>query len=44
VRRQDRDEWVRRLLERYVARIEETCRRHPFQWFNFFDFWGEEPG
>jgi predicted LPLAT superfamily acyltransferase len=44
VRRRQRDEWAGRVLGRYVARIEETCRRHPFQWFNFFDFWGEESG
>jgi len=42
VRRPEREAWARELLLRYVARIEETCRRHPYQWFNFFDFWGKE--
>jgi predicted LPLAT superfamily acyltransferase len=28
------------LLRAYVAEIEKTCYRAPFQWFNFFDFWG----
>ena len=42
VRRPEREAWAHELLLRYVARIEETCRRHPFQWFNFFDFWAEE--
>ena len=37
-----RDAWIRVLLARYVAQIEATCRRHPYQWFNFFDFWEEE--
>ena len=23
----------------YVARLETMCRAHPFQWFNFHDFW-----
>jgi len=42
VRRSEREAWARALLGRYVARIEDTCRRHPYQWFNFFDFWREE--
>jgi predicted LPLAT superfamily acyltransferase len=44
VRRPEREAWARALLARYVARIEDTCRRHPYQWFNFFDFWDEEAG
>ena len=44
VRRAGREAFARELLGRYVARIEETCRRLPYQWFNFFDFWEEEPG
>lgn len=28
------------LLRAYVAEIEKTCHRAPFQWFNFFDYWG----
>jgi predicted LPLAT superfamily acyltransferase len=42
VRRAERAAWASELMGRYVARIEETCRRYPYQWFNFFDFW-EEP-
>lgn len=26
-------------MGRYVARLEAYCRRAPYQWFNFFDFW-----
>ena len=26
-------------LGRYVKALEELCRRHPFQFFNFFDLW-----
>lgn len=29
------------LLRAYVASIEETCYRAPYQWFNFFDYWGD---
>jgi predicted LPLAT superfamily acyltransferase len=44
VPRAARDAWTRALLGRYVAEIEAVCRRHPYQWFNFFDFWEEEVG
>lgn len=26
---------------RYAARLEALCRAHPYNWFNFYDFWGE---
>jgi len=29
------------LLRAFVAEIEETCYRAPYQWFNFFDYWDE---
>ncbi len=25
----------------YAARLEEACRAHPYNWFNFHDFWEE---
>ncbi len=27
-------------LQRYVQSLERHCRDAPFNWFNFFDFWG----
>lgn len=27
-------------MRRYVARLEHYCRLAPFNWFNFYDFWG----
>ena len=27
---------------RYAARLEELCRVHPYNWFNFHDFWEED--
>jgi predicted LPLAT superfamily acyltransferase len=30
---------VRGAIERYVALLEEACRRDPYNWFNFYDFW-----
>jgi len=31
---------ARELLEAYVSELEAGCRRAPYQWFNFYDFWG----
>jgi predicted LPLAT superfamily acyltransferase len=31
---------TRELLEAYVRELEAGCRRAPYQWFNFYDFWG----
>ena len=31
-------------LRRWVALLEETVRRHPTQWFNFFDVWNPVRG
>ncbi len=30
-------------LERYTRRLEHHCRRYPFNWFNFYDFWDDRP-
>jgi predicted LPLAT superfamily acyltransferase len=34
-----REAEVRRAVERYAALLESHCRRDPYNWFNFFDFW-----
>lgn len=34
-----REEALRHSLERYAARLAHHCRRAPYQWFNFYDFW-----
>jgi len=34
---------VRAAIERYVAMLEESCRRDPYNWFNFYDFWHGAP-
>jgi predicted LPLAT superfamily acyltransferase len=39
VSRQDRDEAIRAAVARYARRLEACCREHPYNWFNFFDFW-----
>jgi predicted LPLAT superfamily acyltransferase len=32
---------ARELLAAYVAELETACRRAPYQWFNFYDFWAD---
>ena len=34
-RQADVTAWV----QRYVERLEAVCRAHPYNWFNFYDFW-----
>jgi predicted LPLAT superfamily acyltransferase len=35
-----REEALSRYVAAYAARLEFYCRRFPYQWFNFYDFWG----
>ncbi len=42
--RRERAAGVAELLAAYAARLEHHCLRDPFQWFNFFDYWGEAAG
>ena len=38
----DTDARVRLAIERYVALLERLCVESPYNWFNFYDFWGED--
>lgn len=40
--RANRDAALTTWLTRYAARLAELCRAHPYNWFNFYDFWQEE--
>jgi predicted LPLAT superfamily acyltransferase len=35
----DRGVAINAALTRYVALVEQHCRSHPYNWFNFYDFW-----
>jgi len=37
-----RTQAVRAAIERYVALLEQCCREDPYNWFNFYDFWGAD--
>lgn len=41
--RNTRQESLRVYMERYVKRLEELCCEHPYQWFNYFNFWKQRP-
>jgi predicted LPLAT superfamily acyltransferase len=38
-----RDSAIHEAIIRYVSVLEAICRSHPYNWFNFFDFWHELP-
>jgi len=42
VSRRDRDEAIRAAVARYAQRLEAHCREHPYNWFNFYDFWADD--
>ncbi len=42
VPRRERKRHVEALVGRFVDQLEERCVRAPYQWFNFFDYWGDE--
>jgi predicted LPLAT superfamily acyltransferase len=41
IRRGQRDADVQRWTQRYVDRLDHYARLAPYNWFNFYDFWGE---
>ena len=43
--RKDRNERLHEALGRYVSLLEDVVRQHPYQWYNFYDFWelGDNP-
>ena len=39
-----REPAIHAAIVRYAGVLEAICRSHPYNWFNFFDFWHEIPG
>lgn len=37
-----REAAIQAAMTRYVQILEGYCRSHPYNWFNFFDFWHEQ--
>jgi predicted LPLAT superfamily acyltransferase len=42
--RRERAQHLAMHAQRYADRLEYYCRKAPFQWFNFFDFWARPSG
>jgi len=42
--RRDRAQHLAAWAQRYATRLEHYCRKAPYQWFNFFDFWARPSG
>jgi predicted LPLAT superfamily acyltransferase len=38
-----REALLRQSLQDYVARLEALVREAPYNWFNFYDYWHEDP-
>jgi predicted LPLAT superfamily acyltransferase len=39
----ERTAWAANRLDRYVERLERYACRSPYNWFNFYDYWNENP-
>ena len=40
-KRKEREERIKEAAGFYAKNLEDLCGKHPYQWYNFFDFWGE---
>lgn len=43
VGRGQRDAALQAAIARYAALLDQYCRKAPYNWFNFFDFWQSAP-
>lgn len=37
--RKERPERLRMLVQEYTQLLQKLCLRHPYQWYNFYNFW-----
>lgn len=40
--RSERDSHVKETTQKYIERVEYYLKKHPYNWFNFYDFWHDE--
>ena len=40
--RKERENQIRDGVKQYASVLEKMTRTHPYQWYNFFDFWAED--
>jgi len=44
VPRREREARAAELARQYATVLEQYCLRYPYQWFNFYDYWGDGAG
>jgi predicted LPLAT superfamily acyltransferase len=37
--RREREGRIKELASCFALRLEQYCKEHPYQWYNFYDFW-----
>lgn len=42
VARADRQKYLQENMQQYAAVLEQYAQAHPYNWFNFYDFWAHE--
>ena len=40
-KRSERETNIRQMCLEYIQELEKNCMEHPYQWYNFFDFWAK---
>jgi len=40
--RRERDAIIQACMQQYTGMMEEMLRQYPYNWFNFYDYWGDE--
>jgi predicted LPLAT superfamily acyltransferase len=41
--RREREKRTAELARLFSEQLEYHCKQHPYQWYNFYDFWTEVP-
>lgn len=41
--KEKREAYIQDLAQQYARFLEKAVKAYPYQWFNFFDFWAQEP-
>lgn len=42
IRRETREADLEQYIAQYVRFLEQLCRKYPYQWYNFYDFWSSD--
>jgi predicted LPLAT superfamily acyltransferase len=42
--RREREGRIQEMARWFAALLERYCKEHPYQWYNFYDFWQDRKG